>query len=40
MNIDTAKNELKNPPKVNLGSMVLEIAVLLPATVVLYYLFA
>lgn len=39
MDFHTAKTELKNPPKLSLRLLLLQTALMLPATVVLFYLF-
>ena len=40
MNIQNAKNEIKNPPKLHSALIILQLAIVVPAVMALHYLFA
>ncbi len=40
MNLQNAKNEVKNPPKVHSALIILELAIIIPVVMALHYLFA
>jgi len=40
MNVQTAKNQIKNPPKPSAALIILELAIIVPVVMVLHYIFA